>query len=47
MAGDRIAPDSGEREKCDDLFIRPRLLDAFGRLNADVSILFLQQAVAH
>lgn len=44
--GDEIAPGSGERNTWDELLIRPRLLDAMRRLNPDVPVPFLQQAVA-
>ncbi len=44
--GEEIAPGSGERETWDELLIRPRLLDAMRRLNPDVPVNFLQQAVA-
>ncbi|MCY7411594.1 MAG: DEAD/DEAH box helicase, partial [Salinibacterium sp.] len=44
--GEQIAPGSGERETWDELLIRTRLLDAMRRLNPDVPMPFLQQAVA-
>ncbi|WP_426516735.1 type I restriction endonuclease subunit R [Diaminobutyricibacter sp. McL0618] len=44
--GEEIAPGTGERQTWDELLIRPRLLDAMRRLNPDVPIPFLQQAVA-
>ncbi|MBT2517661.1 type I restriction endonuclease subunit R [Streptomyces sp. ISL-90] len=44
--GDEVAPGSGERETWDELLIRPRLLDAMRRLNPEVPVPFLQQAVA-
>jgi type I restriction enzyme R subunit len=46
MRGDEIAPGTGERQTWDELLIRPRLLDAMRRLNPDVPMPFLQQAVA-
>lgn len=44
--GDEIAPGSGERDTWDELLIRPRLLDAMRRLNPEVPVNFLQQAIA-
>ena len=44
--GEQIAPGSGERETWDELLIRPRLLDAMRRLNPDVPVNYLQQAIA-
>ncbi|MFF1632653.1 type I restriction endonuclease subunit R [Leifsonia sp. NPDC058248] len=44
--GEAIAPGTGERETWDELLIRPRLLDAMRRLNPEVPIPYLQQAVA-
>ncbi|MDN3495202.1 type I restriction endonuclease subunit R [Planococcus sp. APC 4015] len=46
LAGDKIAPGSGERETWDVLLIRPRLLEAMRRLNPDVPVNYLQQAIA-
>ena len=46
LAGEKIAPGTGERETWDELLIRPRLLDAMRRLNPEVPVSYLQQAVA-
>lgn len=46
LRGDEIAPGSGERDTWDELLIRPRLLDAMRRLNPDVPVTYLQQAIA-
>ncbi len=46
LGGDQIAPGSGERETWDELLIRPRLLEAMRRLNPDVPVNLLQQAIA-
>jgi type I restriction enzyme R subunit len=46
LAGEQIAPGSGERETWDELLIRPRLLGAMRRLNPDVPTNYLQQAIA-
>ncbi|WP_308492807.1 type I restriction endonuclease subunit R [Microbacterium terrisoli] len=45
LAGDKIAPGTGERESWDELLIRPRLLEAMTRLNPDVPAHYLQQAL--
>jgi type I restriction enzyme R subunit len=45
VAGDKIAPGSGQRESWDELLIRPRLLDAMRRLNPGVPAQYLQQAL--
>jgi type I restriction enzyme R subunit len=44
--GEAIAPGSGERDTWDELLIRPRLLDAMRRLNPEVPVSYLQQAIA-
>lgn len=44
LTGDQIAPGSGERDSWDELLIRPRLLEALRRLNADIPAQYLQQA---
>src|SRR5690606_33036005 len=46
LAGEQVAPGTGERETWDDLLIRPRLLDALRQLNPGVPGEYLQQAVA-
>ena len=46
MAGERIAPGSGERDTWDELLIRPRLLAALQKFNPDVPAQYLAQAVA-
>ncbi|MBO1268703.1 type I restriction endonuclease subunit R [Arthrobacter cavernae] len=44
--GDEIAPGSGERDSWDELLIRPRLMEALQRLNPDVPVQYLHQALA-
>ena len=46
VAGEQIAPGSGERATWDELLIRPRLLEAMRGLNPDVPVPYLQQAIA-
>jgi len=46
LAGEKVAPGSGERDSWDELLIRPRLLDALRRLNPGVPAEYLHQAVA-
>ncbi|WP_036284225.1 type I restriction endonuclease subunit R [Microbacterium luticocti] len=45
LAGEKIAPGTGERDTWDELLIRPRLLAAMQRLNPDVPVHYLQQAL--
>ncbi|GAA3773897.1 type I restriction endonuclease subunit R [Microbacterium kribbense] len=45
MVGEKIAPGTGERASWDELLIRPRLLEAMRRLNPDVPVHYLQQAL--
>ncbi|MEW1980588.1 type I restriction endonuclease subunit R [Citricoccus sp. NPDC079358] len=44
--GSSIAPGTGERTGWDELLIRPRLLQAMRRLNPDVPVQYLEQALA-
>ena len=46
MEGEKIAPGTGEREAWDELLIRGRLLEAMRRLNPEVPVSYLQQALA-
>ncbi|MDQ0261192.1 type I restriction endonuclease subunit R [Sinomonas atrocyanea] len=46
VAGEQIAPGSGERESWDELLIRPRLLAAMQKLNPEVPAEYLRQALA-
>ena len=46
LAGQDIAPGTGERDSWDELLIRPRLLAALQRLNPTVPAQYLQQALA-
>jgi len=46
VAGEKIAPGSGERDSWDELLIRPRLLAALQKFNPTVPAQYLAQAVA-
>lgn len=46
IAGEKIAPGSGERDSWDELLIRPRLLAALQKFNPIVPAQYLAQAVA-
>ena len=46
LAGEKIAPGSGERDTWDELLIRPRLLEALRTLNPTVPVEYLRQALA-
>ncbi|GAB3127411.1 HsdR family type I site-specific deoxyribonuclease [Glaciibacter psychrotolerans] len=46
LAGEKIAPGTGERDSWDELLIRPRLLQALRQLNPNVPGEYLQQALA-
>lgn len=46
LAGEQIAPGTGERDTWDDILIRPRLLAALRKLNPGVPGEYLHQAVA-
>jgi len=46
LAGEKIAPGTGERESWTELLIRPRLLEAMRNLNPTVPVEYLRQALA-
>ncbi|MBT2555824.1 type I restriction endonuclease subunit R [Arthrobacter sp. ISL-5] len=46
LAGQEIAPGTGERDTWDELLIRPRLLAALQKFNPAVPLQYLQQAAA-
>ena len=46
LAGEQIAPGTGERESWGELLIRPRLLEALRNLNPAVPVDYLRQALA-
>jgi type I restriction enzyme R subunit len=46
IAGETIAPGTGERDTWDELLIRPRLLEALRTFNPTVPLEYLRQALA-
>ena len=46
LAGELIAPGTGERDTWDELLIRPRLLEALRTFNPTVPVEYLRQALA-